>query len=71
MWAKTNAAGDVMQNSIGIVIGNKAAFKIKLCVPALQLAGIYWHAIRTKQEVFNCSRTLIKEGSLFVFCTIK
>jgi len=50
----------------------KCSWHSKLtCVLAPQLAGMHWHAISTKESVFNSSRTQRKDTTKIVCCTIK
>jgi len=62
MWANTYIPEDVMQNSIGTVIGKEKAFNTRLCIST----AVDWHAIGMKLSVFNCNRAPGKDfTSLF------
>jgi len=45
---------DVIQNLIGIVVGNLEVFVTRVHGLAPQLTDMHWHAASTKLSVFNC-----------------
>jgi len=68
MWGNTYIPRDVMQNLIGIVVGNVKALNARLCVLAPQA---YIGMQCGQNNVFNCNGALSKGGCEFVSCIIK